>query len=209
MVEQMPSNQLDDTREKLLSAARNQFAARGFFGASIALIAGEVGLTKQALLYHFKRKEDLYNEVLKGIAQRLIASIQDADDPSKSPEQRFEDMVLKMYRLAIESPIDNKILMRELLDNHRKDAPVEQWFFKNWLDQMVAMLEAVDGQADLPFADKIARVYLVVSSIQFFKASRTVLTRYYGEEMYGEIADHYPKELVTLVRRLMTNPVDQ
>ena len=54
----------DDTREKLLNAAHSRFAERGFHGASIALIAGEVGLTKQALLYHFKRKDDLYREVI-------------------------------------------------------------------------------------------------------------------------------------------------
>lgn len=205
---QIPASHEDATREKLLAAARNQFAERGFYGASIALIAGEVGLTKQALLYHFKRKEDLYAEVLKGIAARLLKTMSASADPSKSASQRFEDMVLRMYHVAIESPIDNKILMRELLDNHRKDAPQEQWFFKTWLDEMVARLEEVDGQADLPFADKIARIYMMVSAIQFYKASRIVLTRYYGEDTYQEISEYYPKELVTLVRRLLAKDRD-
>ena len=67
-----PLNTRDDTREKLLQAAVEQFAERGFYGASIAQIAGELDLTKQALLYYFKRKEDLYAEVLKRISDRLI-----------------------------------------------------------------------------------------------------------------------------------------
>lgn len=195
----------DDTREKLLGAARKQFAERGFYGASIALIAGEVGLTKQALLYHFKRKEDLYAEVLKGMAQRLLVTVREIADPDIPPAQRFENMILAMYHMALENPMDNKILMRELLDNQRADAPQEQWFFKSWLDEMVAMLETIEGQAELPFADKIARIYLLVSAIQFYKASRTVLTRYYGAETYKEIGEYYPKELVALVRRLLVS----
>lgn len=205
MVIEMPVDQEDDTRKKLLAAARKQFAERGFYGASIALIAGEVGLTKQALLYHFKRKEDLYAEVLKSMSGRLVKGVREVADQSTSPAQRFEDMILAMYHMALENPIDNKILLRELLDNQRQDAPQEQWFFKDWLDEMVAMLETVEGQAALPFADKIARIYLLVSAIQFYKASRTVLTRYYGAETYKEIGEYYPKELVALVRRLLAN----
>ena len=62
------------TREKLLDAARAQFADRGIYGVSIAQIAGELGLTKQALLYHFKRARAAFPEDLRANIRRLIAS---------------------------------------------------------------------------------------------------------------------------------------
>ena len=59
-----------DTREQLLESATRLFAARGFYGASLANIADELGLTKQALLHHFGRKEKLYAEILSRIGER-------------------------------------------------------------------------------------------------------------------------------------------
>jgi AcrR family transcriptional regulator len=53
-----------DTRDAFLDAAKRHFAQRGFYGASIAAIAEELGLTKQALIHHFGTKERLYGEVL-------------------------------------------------------------------------------------------------------------------------------------------------
>ena len=193
----------DDTREKLLDAAHVQFAERGFYGASIAQIAGEVGLTKQALLYHFKRKDDLYREVLKRIADRLIEAPKVAQSESSSAAERFEDAIARIYRLAVEHPLDTKVLMRELLEDQRRDAPKEDWFFKTLLDDIVALLEAVEGQAELPRADKIARVYLLVSAIQFYAGSRPLLTRFYGDEEYAQIGEFYPRELRDLVRRML------
>ena len=61
------------TRDQLLATARTLFAERGFYGVSIASIANEHGLTKQALLHHFSSKEKLYGEVLKEIADDFAA----------------------------------------------------------------------------------------------------------------------------------------
>ena len=155
-----PDHAQDATREKLLAAAHRQFAARGYYGASIAQIAGEVGLTKQALLYHFRRKEDLYSHVLKGIAGRLLAGMRAEVDASKAPEQQFENVILGIYKAARSNPLDNKVLMRELLDDQRKDAPPSEWFFKTFIDEIVAVLDKVEGISALSHSQKVARVLL-------------------------------------------------
>ncbi len=205
MVEENPAPSQDDTREKLLAAAQNQFAERGFYGASIAQIAGEVGLTKQALLYHFKRKEDLYSEVLKRIATRLQTNMQAHINSASSPAEQFSEMMLGMYRAARKNPLDTKVLMRELLDNQRRDAPPEEWHFKRFLDRLVEMLDRIDGMAEHPSAEKFARIYQVVSAIEFFAASGALLERFYGEEEYARIAEAYPEELQAQLRRLLSN----
>lgn len=205
MSDGIPAESQDDTREQLLDAAHAQFAERGFYGASIAQIAGEVGLTKQALLYHFKRKEELYREVLKRIADSLFEATRAEQRPDASPAQRFEDVILAIYERAAANPLDTKLLMRELLEDQRSEAPEGDWFFKNWLGEIITLLEAVEGQADLPMADKIARVYLLISAIQFYAGSDAVLTRFYGKEEFDRIGEFYPLELRRLVRRLLTN----
>ena len=60
------------TRDQFIAAAQHLFAEKGFYGASIAAIAEELGLTKQALLHHFGNKEKLYGEVLQRLSGELL-----------------------------------------------------------------------------------------------------------------------------------------
>ncbi len=203
MGQEKSTNSNDDTREKLLAAAHSQFADRGFYGASIAQIAGEVGLTKQALLYHFKRKEDLYGAVLKAISVRLLAALRSRVDPAQPPAQQFESMVEGIYFAARDNPLDTKVLMRELLDDQRRDAPPSEWFLKTFLDELVDMLGTVPGLETLSFPQKFSRVYLLMSAIQYFSASSSAIVRFYGDEDAVRIAGDYPKELRAQVRRLL------
>ncbi len=193
----------EDTREKLLLAAHSQFAGRGFYGASIAQIAGEVGLTKQALLYHFKRKEDLYSAVLKRIAVRLLSVLRSAVDANNSPEHQLETMVEGMYFAACDNPLDTKVLMRELLEDQRRDAPENEWFIKTFLDEMVSVLDSVSELEGMSFSEKFSRAYMIVSAIQFFAASTSPLIRFYGEEEYARIAHAYPLALREQVHKLL------
>ena len=61
------------TRQEFLDTAERLFAARGFYGTSLAAISDDLGLTKQALLHHFGSKEKLYGEVLARISTRFDA----------------------------------------------------------------------------------------------------------------------------------------
>ncbi|MHA7820977.1 MAG: TetR/AcrR family transcriptional regulator [Erythrobacter sp.] len=203
MVAHSLSPEKDDTREKLLAAAHRQFADRGFYGASIAQIAGEVGLTKQALLYHFKRKEDLYSEVLRRISQRMMETTRAHVSENDSPAQQFEGMMLGIYHAATDDVLDTRILLRELLDNQRSEAPEEEWYFKPFLEGVVARLDRVDGMAGLEFSEKYARIYFLISAIEFFAVSRGMITRFYGEEEAAAITDAYPEQLRTQVHRVL------
>ncbi len=201
----LPDTMSEDTRENLLNAALSQFADRGFHGASIARIAGELGLTKQALLYYFRRKEDLYSEVLKRISQSLLAAMRASADPSKDLPEQFEDMILGIHAAAQNNPMVTKVLMRELMDNQRRDVSPEESHLKTFLDEIVATLGLVEGIASIPFSKKFACIYQVLSAIEYFSVSGPTLSRMYGEEEYQRIAAAYPDELRAQVRRLVTN----
>lgn len=193
----------EDTRERLLTAALNQFAERGFYGASIAQIAGELGLTKQALLYYFKRKEDLYAEVLKRIAERLLSVMHEGSDAGASPAQQFEAMILGIYYEAQQHPEHTRVLLRELLDNQRRAAPADKWYLRTFLDEIVGRLDMVDGLAALPSAQKFVSVYQILSGIEYFTVSSQTLRRMYGDEEFERITAAFPDALRGQVRRLI------
>lgn len=191
------------TRDRLLEAARTQFAARGFHGASLAQIAGELGVTKQALLYHFRRKEELYAEVLKSISRRLLEAMRQGVSSDDPPAERFEKAMIAIHRSADENPLDTRILMRELLDNQRREAPEEEWYFKTFLDQLVAALDAIGSWKQRSRPEKIAKIYTLVAASEYFAASGAVLARFYGEEEKAEIERAFREDLSAQVGRLV------
>jgi AcrR family transcriptional regulator len=193
----------DDTREQLLDAALTQFAARGFHGASIARIAGELGLTKQALLYYFRRKEDLYREVLRRIAERWTLAMQPAFEPGAPPDVQFENMMLGIYRAVSADPRDAAVVTYELLETQRRDAPPEEWYFRQFLDRVVQVLDEVEGLAEWSFARKFTSVFQILSAIQYFAISGATLRRFYGEEDHDRFSALHPVELRAQVRRLV------
>ena len=74
-----------DTRSRFIKVARRHFAEKGFDGTSIAAIADEVGLTKQALLHHFGSKEKLYGKVLQQISTRVTEELNELAEATKDP----------------------------------------------------------------------------------------------------------------------------
>ncbi|MEI5526422.1 TetR family transcriptional regulator [Streptomyces brasiliscabiei] len=55
----------DERRLRILDAAVEHFAQRGFHASSLARIADDVGITQGGLLHHFRSKEDLLVQVLE------------------------------------------------------------------------------------------------------------------------------------------------
>ncbi len=59
---QAPEINPSETKDAILSAAVELFAASGMNGASIADIAKRAGVTKSLVMYHFPTKEDLWRQ---------------------------------------------------------------------------------------------------------------------------------------------------
>lgn len=193
----------ENTRDKLLDAAGRHFAERGFYGASIAQIADELGITKQALLYHFKRKEDLYAEVLSGISERLLRYVKMANYANDDPQQQLEHIVLNLYYSAVDNPRDSRILMRELLDNQARADTARNWYLVPFLDGLGSIVRNIPGMATVGDSRIFCFVYQLLGSIEYFVVSRTTLERMYGTERYEMVRDYFPLELQNSIRRFV------
>jgi AcrR family transcriptional regulator len=74
----------EQTRRRLLEAAKRVFRRRGYRGASVEAIAAEAGYTVGALYSNFERKDDLLlallEEEIGAITKRVVAAAAEADD---------------------------------------------------------------------------------------------------------------------------------
>lgn len=93
------------TRQRILTAATDLFGQRGFDAVSLDLIAAEVGVAKQTLLYWFPSKDELLQAVLAEAASELTLAIEAAVRASTDdPLDRIEAVVRAVFRPAVRRP---------------------------------------------------------------------------------------------------------
>jgi AcrR family transcriptional regulator len=80
----------EDARQAILGAAVELFVDGGYGATSLDDIAGKVGLTRQAALYHFRTKEDLLRSVVDPYLHDLTTTLDaiTVSDPPTAGEQR-------------------------------------------------------------------------------------------------------------------------
>jgi len=91
-------------RERLLAAAVELFAERGYAATGIAELCARAGVAKTALYWHFESKEGLLAEVIETVGTSWIEQIQKAAYLEGEPEQRIQRLVLEWRRILLEQP---------------------------------------------------------------------------------------------------------
>jgi AcrR family transcriptional regulator len=86
-----------DRRAQILDAAFEEFAAKGFKGATIKSIAGAAGLQSPALIYwYFPDKEALFREVL-GSRIPIVRAVADPTDLMDLPPEELLPRIGRAY----------------------------------------------------------------------------------------------------------------
>lgn len=135
-----------DTRERIQTVALELFAEQGYEKTSLREIAERLGVTKAALYYHFKTKEDILASIGEEFAASVDAIVAWGREQPATLETRQE--ILRKYAAALHGRLAelmrcahaNQTMMRDLkspLNMRAKftalrgllsdaDAPVEQ-----------------------------------------------------------------------------------
>ena len=190
-----------DTRQRLLDIAERLFAERGFYGASIAAIASEVGLTKQGLLHYFNSKEKLYGAIVQRISDDFQDHQREALQASEDPAERLE----KFYAALAEPTETNvqrtRLLMRELLDNNERAAKAENWYLRPFLDRLISMVKDVNKSEKLSDAEALAYGYQLLGAVNYFLISTSTLKAMYGAKFIEAISTDFIKNLNRLINQ--------
>ena len=64
-----------ERQDAILAAAADEFAARGYAGASLNRIIEDAGISKGSLYYYFDDKEDLFVTVVQVAVERLLEEV--------------------------------------------------------------------------------------------------------------------------------------
>ncbi len=132
------------SRDRILDAAEELFARRGYAGVGLREVADEVGLGKSSLFHHFPNKPELYAAVCARILERIeegvVASLAEPGDAAERFLRTIDDLVLALA----ERPGHARILLRSLFEDD--DLPgdsAEEIRVQGAVERILGRVEAV------------------------------------------------------------------
>ena len=156
-----------DTRARIQQVALELFAAQGYERTSLREIAERLGVTKAALYYHFKSKEDIVRSFTEDYFGRLDALI--VWGKEQPPGARTAGEVLDRYiTIVMESGEVFRFLERNQATIHGTEDGKHR--FTQFRPRLAALMDVITGP-DAPVRSRIrtaAAIFAVSTSCMFF-----------------------------------------
>jgi AcrR family transcriptional regulator len=136
-----------DTRARIQDIAVELFTEQGYESTSLREIAERLGVTKAALYYHFKSKDDIIRSLVDDYFGQVDSLVAWAQDQPRTPEVRAE--ILRRY---LDMVADRHHVYRMLHQNQAALASLksgeDHGLFKARMDAIVSLL--AEPGASLP-----------------------------------------------------------
>jgi AcrR family transcriptional regulator len=106
--------QKEQTRQRLLTVAREVFEEHGFAGANLRLIAKQAGVALGTIFVHFKDKQDLLHAALfEDLAAALAGALEQPEQDSL--EAWLEQLTDRMLAYYEARPVLSRVLLQQSL----------------------------------------------------------------------------------------------
>jgi AcrR family transcriptional regulator len=164
-----------DTRARIVDVALELFAEHGYEKTSLREIADRLGVTKAALYYHFRTKEDILAGIVDGMAAPIDDAIAWGREQPYSPELRDE-----IVRRFAEGMSDRQRLLRFFHEN--QPTIRELSVGTRFKERMIALTQLMQGP-EPTFEDRVraAVSLMVINATHFISDAYTEQTQGQGQ----------------------------
>lgn len=102
-----------ETRERIVRAAMELFAEKGFHATSVADIGDRAGIQRGALYYHIGSKEELLFQIRRGYTQLMFDAATAVADSDAEPMAKLRTLIRDHVRLILEHQHEVTIALRD------------------------------------------------------------------------------------------------
>lgn len=184
-------------QETYVAIATHGFARDGFHGASLAALAKDAGVSKQALLHFFGTKAQLYGAVLSALNARLCDEIAQTHAPD--PVAHLRAYYSRLVTSALADPQDIQLVVRALLDS---DPKAQVWPLKPYLDRLTDLVSALKSSPEFTRTQALAEAYRFIGSVQYMAISLPTVQGIYGHDATEALAAELKLSVEHEIQRL-------
>ena len=179
MVSQRPRSRsgVGQTRERLLVAAREEFAARGFDGAKVDRIARRARINKAMVYYHFPSKAALYLAILREQFTAVAAAVSEARAKGGAPIEQLGRYIDTIAHVALARPHFPPMWLREIAEGGRHLDESVLGELRRVLETLAAILKDGKDQGAFRPAHPFVTQMGIMAPLMFFAASAPVRLR--------------------------------
>ena len=177
----------DDTRQRLLQAAGQLFAEKGYEGASVRDICKKAQANLAAVNYHFHDKERLYIEAVKSACQRQVDQNPLRGWPSETPAAlKLRDFIHTFVRRMLDghnAPWERQLFLRELAQPTAACAELVRDHIRPQAETLADILAEL-----LPAAAEVQRrltAFSIIGQCVFYRVATPILKALVGEQEYA------------------------
>jgi AcrR family transcriptional regulator len=130
----------NDLREQILVTAKSMFIQQGYHGLAMRQISEALGVSKAALYYHFKDKEELFLAIISGNLNELESAI----ELIRSKQVSCSEQIVLFVEYVLKQPAEQRAMIRlASQEMSQLSAMVRKKFDKTYHDKFIGKLQVI------------------------------------------------------------------
>ena len=184
----MENHDSDTTRDRILDAAGQLFAERGFDVTTVRDICQVAGANVAAVNYYFRDKERLYVEaVVRAHRWRLEQANLPEWDANTPPRAKLADFIHTFFRRVLTGPDDTwhtRLVMREILNPSEACAEIAQSNIRPQFEILQSILRELlrDDTSD---EELHLMAFSIVGQCLFYHVANPIIRNLINESEYA------------------------
>jgi AcrR family transcriptional regulator len=134
-----------ERRQAILTAALDEFSARGFEAARLDDVAKRAGVAKGTIYLYFRDKESLFQDLIRVMLTPIIGSIE-AMGQADLPASKLADTIVDLFvREVYETR--RKDVIRLMIAEGRRFPKLAEFYYREVLSRIIAAVRALLARA--------------------------------------------------------------
>jgi AcrR family transcriptional regulator len=187
--EAVQNDNRQDTQSRILEAAGQVFAEKGFEGGKVREICARAGANLAAVNYYFRDKERLYIEAIKRVVCFPLGE-QPNWPAGTSPTEKLTGFIHNMVRRLLDPDRPawhNRLMMRELAEPTSACAEL----VRDSIAPVARVLQGIVGEmvpTEMPRTERYLLCFSIVGQVIYYCQNRPIARLLMGEEEFARLS---------------------
>ncbi len=174
-----------EKRDIILDAALDVFSAHGFRGATIDQIADAAGMSKPNLLYYFKNKESIFQNLIHRLLDTWLDPLKELDAKG-DPQVELRGYIRRKIEMSRDYPRESRLFANEILQGAPRIMDMLENELKPLVDEKAEVIRGWMRQGKLVTADPYHLIFSIWSTTQHYADFDVQVRAVLGPDRGGE-----------------------